>query len=673
METFASVALKTPFNESFLTYGEGDFQGQLKKGMLVSVPLGKRTLLGVVLKEGLLEDCLQEQNLTKDQIKDIQEIVDPGFILPEQERNFFSWVAKYYHYPLGQLFIEMLPSPVKRMKDPEGFLGKGESLKFSLNFNQEALLQKITSAKKGLQSWLLHGVTGSGKTAIYLKLIQKTLLENRSVLFLLPEINLSPQFVNFIGEYVSCNIYTYNSSLKLSQKYLLWRFLLQDETPKIIIGVRSSIFLPIKNLGLIIVDEEHDSSFKQDELCPYNARDLAYKKAQDHESILVLGSATPSLETFYRFKFLKPDHYLPLRERVGDAKLPDFHIVDMKSSSEQKKKNDLWPFHEEALKQIEEKLRKKEQVVVFINRLGYASFVQCRACGKTFDCLNCSVPLKYFKQRNELNCLFCNFKRPLFESCPDCGNLNLLPKGFGTEKVLDFLQNHFPSSVIERFDRDEIKNTQDLHSALDRFHQGDIDIFVGTQMLSKGHNFKKVNLVVILGIDSQLNFPDYRAQEKVYQTIEQISGRSGRFSDKSEVLLLTNSPGNKIFEFIQKHDFDGALFQELDYRQNFNYPPFSFLGVLYLTGKNFDKVRQEAFKVALFFKNLREKIEKNCSLEILGPRAALVEKRSNKFTWTLVLRTKERSHLHLAFHNLKYFSLDTSISYKIDIDPYFIA
>lgn len=670
MDFLHLVAVKSPFNQSLLTY-KATRDTAYGVGAIVEVPLGSRIILGVVIKTDLPLSSLNGFDETK--LKYIKHLYDDNFVISENELNFFTWVAKYYHYQLGPLLFESIPPKVKRLNKLKVIEGSGLDDHFKLNEIQQKYATLIKNAGfEQFNKWLVHGVTGSGKTALYISVIQAALKEKKSALFLLPEINLSPQFVEKFSQRLTGKILTYNSSMTNSQKYNLWNHLINSDEPVVIIGVRSAIFLPVQNLGLIIVDEEHDQSFKQSERCAYNARDLAFIKANMHQAQVILGSATPSVETFYKFK--GSGNYLPMQKRIGISALPDVTLVDLK----EKKINDktythnMWPLNEEALVKIQAKLDKKEQVLVFVNRLGYANYLQCRSCARPFDCPNCSISLKFYKLRNELSCNICNYKIPKPEVCPDCGNLKIIPKGFGTEKVKDVLCAHFQSARIERFDRDEVKNAKELEAKLKSFHAGEIDIFVGTQMLSKGHNFKNVNLVVVLGLDSQLNFPDFRASERVYQLLEQVSGRSGRFEAKSEVIVLSLCPENKVFQFVKNHSFNGAFEYELPIREMCSYPPFSFLAAIYITSNKFNLCSSESFALVQFAQEVSRQHFKQCS--ILGPRPALIEKRANKFTWTIVIKSKDRSQLHNLLNTIKSnYKFKSGVIIKIDIDPYFIA
>ncbi|MDD4974251.1 MAG: primosomal protein N' [Bacteriovorax sp.] len=658
------VAVNSPFNGSLLTYkATPEMASILKRGQLIKVPLGKRVIDGCLWGVG---DSSNIKDPSK--IKNISEI-EREIFLSEVECELYQWMANYYHYPLGQLIHDVLPTFLKRPRKLNFDQGAGAPLDIEMNDEQKDVVDHITGyGFDKFSKWLVHGVTGAGKTLIYLELIKKIIVQKKSVLFLLPEINLTPQFLKTFQTYLDVPIYSYNSSISNSDKFGLWKLLQEDDSPKMILGVRSSIFLPIKNLGLVIVDEEHDQSFKQDDRCTYNARDIAIKRAALEKIPVVLGSATPMVETYKAF--IETDHYFALRNRALDARLPTVELIDMRGRSKIESERMIWPYSSESIFKIKKALEREEQVLVFINRLGYANYLQCNACGHQFACPNCSTNLKYFKKRNELSCQTCEYKQPAPEMCPECMNLNLAPKGFGTEKAYEVLKDILPDKKIERFDRDEIKTFTQLENVLDRFHKKEIDVLVGTQMLSKGHNFKNVNLVLILGIDSQLNFPDFRSNERVYQTLTQVSGRAGRFGKDAEVLVHTLAPENKIFSYLKNHTFEEFYQDEIPMREMCSSPPMKKLILIYFNSKSQEMVIKESSNQANSLRALAAKHFEQ--VEILGPRPSMIEKKVNKFTWSLMIRSSDLNQLHNLIKTFsKNYRPPHTISLKIDVDPYY--
>ena len=657
MNSYCRVAVNSPFNNSFLTYAYPS-EDRPNPGELFWSPLGKRKVQGIVLKNSLTKE---EIDCDEDKIKSLGERYLPHLTIGKELLSLWEWVCNYYNYPLGQHVFDCLPRPLKRPYPPKMYQGQGLPLDFALNPVQEECHRKISEKRVGFHKWPLYGVTGGGKTAIYLSVINDFILqEKKSVLFLVPEINLTPQLLEVLAKHGHAPIYPYHSSLSHSHRLALW----QEETlpsgPRIVVSARSGVFLPIKDLGLIIVDEEHDSSFKQEDRCRYNGKDVAIKRANMAEIPIILGSATPSLETYYHMH--QDSNALVIKERAGGARPPEIELVDIRGLKE----GDNFPFAPRSIESIKSALSKKEQVLVFINRLGHAHYIQCNACGFQFSCPNCSVNLKYYKKKNQLYCGYCKHQEDFSGRCPKCSNLTLLQIGHGTEKLATVLAQIFPDHRIKRFDRDEIKSLSQLDQRLEEFNRGEIDILVGTQMLSKGHNFTRVNLVLILGIDAQLNFPDFRASEKTFQLLVQVAGRSGRFGQNSRVLVQTLNPHNSIFSYLQNHE----LFykQELKVRESCHSSPFYRMVGIYCSSRDNKLVQKGAKEVAGLLRKLKLKHFK--TIEVLGPRPAMIEKKVNQYTWSILLRSKSVQEVHSTLKTLRNnFTPPKKMNLNMDIDP----
>ena len=666
MNKHYQVAVDFPASNCVFTYKT---ETEFSKGDLVEVPFGRgaRVAKGTVLKSSSVAEI---DTLDAKKIKSIVGKIEHSFALTMQEIMLYEWMSKYYHYSLGKLIFDCLPKVLKRPRKINFIQGENRELPFDLSEKQKSIFKEIESrTQTGFSQSYIHGVTGSGKSAIYIKLIKAKLAQGKSVQFLLPEINLTPQFTQMFSEFLGCSILTYHSGVTPSEKYTIWKALHESDKPVLVMGVRSSVFLPIKNLGLVVIDEEHDGSFKQNDRCPYNGRDVAIKKAHLHNCAVVLGSATPTVENFYNFSNENQNRfYYDLKERVGDGQFPSLVLRDTRDRF--KEKDEAWPFLDETLKDIEKKLEKGEQVLVFINKLGYSSYVQCRNCGHQFlneDC-GCQNNLRYFKKKNCLSCSHCDFVMPLPEQCPECAGISLVNKGFGTEKVEQVLKAIYPHYCVERFDRDEIKTTKDLKLKLDRFHKQEIDILVGTQMLAKGHNFKKVNLVVILGIDSMLNYADFRSSEKTYQLVEQVTGRAGRYNKDSQVIIQTMTPDHPVFEFIQNHSFDDFYKEELNLRSLCQCPPFTKLAMIYFSSRFREKVIEQSQNVATSLNNIITEALPN--VRLLGPAPMGIEKKANQFTWAIMIKSENINELHqvIATFDQNYQST-SNVSFKVDIDP----
>jgi primosomal protein N' (replication factor Y) len=653
---YYKVAVNTPFNNSILTYSSSS---ELTIGHLYWVPLGRRR------EKACIVDVVEKPDDSKYEIKQIGEAFDDNLKIDKQHLAFLSWCSRYYHYPLGQHVFDVLPKIMKRPKPFEDGKGQGEPLGYELTKDQETAIQEVGNNLKKFRKYLLQGVTGSGKTSVYIELIKKNTSNGKNTLLLIPEINLTPGLLKTLRKHLSINIHSYHSALTNSQRYGLWLTLSDQKEPYIIVAVRSGIFLPFCNIGLVIVDEEHDSSYKQEDRCPYHARDLATKLGSMNNCPVVLGSATPSFES-YAWALDHPENHLHLVQRPGGKKMPEIDIVDRRES----KNNDenCWPFTNDSLKEIKKKVDANEQVIVFVNRLGYASYVQCRSCGYQFLCKNCTLSLKYFRKSNELKCSTCDYKEPLPECCPTCENMKLLQKGFGTERLEEVLIKKFPDIKVGRFDREVIKNFKQMNEVLDSFNRGQFDVLIGTQMLSKGHNFENVNYVLVLGVDAQLNFPDFRSSENAYQLITQISGRSGRFGQDGHVAIESYTPENKIFKRIKEYDDKTFYKEELSLRKNLDLPPYTRLCVIYFTSKSQTVVSDYCVHVGLIAQKIKESHFE--SVDIIGVRPAIIEKRENKFSWTMLFRASEINDLHNFTSSLiSNLPKNSRVSHKVDIDP----
>jgi len=667
---FCRVAVNYPVRDGGLTYrlplGVVPVVGQL-----VDVPLRKRAELGLVLE--VSEAAPPDSGEIV--FKEILGLRDDYPVLSEQELRLYKWMSDYYHYSLGQLVVDCLPASKKRPRALEMAQATGVEPAPTPTAAQAMVIETVRGTLGHFSRHLIHGVTGSGKTLVFLEVIRSVLATGKSALYLLPEINLTPQFVETFSRHLGFPVYSFHSEITASQKYLIWKEASQNRAPRLFIGVRSAVFLPVVDLGVVVVDEEHDGSFKQDDRCAYNARDVGIKKAQLADCPVILASATPSLETWQNFQAPGAGtYYHPLRERVTNASLPLVSFIDTKlPKTARREAHDPWPLHPDTVSKISEGLAKGEQVLVFINRLGFANYVQCRACGHQFHCKNCSVTMRYFKQKHLLSCQHCEYHEPMPSGCPKCGNLTLLQKGFGTERVQQEVSALFPQARVERFDRDEIKTFAALQDKLQRFHAGEIDVLVGTQMLSKGHNFERVKKVIILGVDSQLNMPDFRANERIWQTIVQVAGRAGRYSHDGEVLVQTATPDAPLFELIRENSFDGFYRSEARMRELCECPPFYRIAAIYFSHRDqatLTKKMDDEVSPALH--GLRSKHFSN--VLVLGPRPALIEKRANQYSWTVLLKSKSVNELHNFIDSfLLNWPVKSGVSLKVDVDPQHIS
>lgn len=520
--------------------------------------------------------------------------------------------------------------------DRINFNGETNALK-SLNEFQQKALYEIKETFKSRDVTLLHGITSSGKTEVYTKLIQEVLDAGKQVLFLLPEIALTTQIITRLQFYFGDQISVFHSKYSMNERVEVWNNVLENKTKsQIILGARSSIFLPFLNLGLIVVDEEHETSYKQFEPSPrYNARDAAIVLAKIHKAKIVLGSATPSLESYFNAQQNKYG-FVELNRRFGNVQLPKIELIDVKEKH--RKKEMKGHFSDRLLKLIQEALDEKEQIILFQNRRGYSPIVECKTCGVSPQCPNCDVSLTYHKFKNELRCHYCNYLRAMPNSCAACGSNTLDTKGFGTEQIELELKELFPDFKIGRMDLDTTRGKFGYQKIIGAFEAREIDILVGTQMLSKGLDFDNVSLVGILNADTMLNFPDFRAHERAYQMMVQVSGRSGRSKKQGNVAIQTYNPYHQILQQVSITNYKTMYKEQLQERWQYKYPPYFRLIKITLKHRDYNKVDSG---VNWLFKALYSSFGEN----VLGPTAPAVARIRNQYIKNIVIKIPPKQNL----------------------------
>ncbi len=510
-----------------------------------------------------------------------------------------------------------------------GFSEAGARPAVLLSEDQENAQAEIFRSFEKNSTTLLHGITGSGKTEIYINLITKALDSGAQVLYLLPEIALTTQIVHRLQKVFGATMGVYHSRFSDNERVEVWNGVLYGKL-KFVVGVRSSIFLPFDNLGLIIVDEEHDASYKQQEPAPrYNARDAALMMARIHHAKVVLGSATPSVESFYnavngRYGLVR------LEKRFGDAQLPQVALANM--NEERKRKTVKGEFSGMLMRNIEESLAKNEQVIIFQNRRGYSPTVNCQDCGWVPKCVNCAVSLTYHQFRNALVCHYCGYRESLPTQCPVCTSSRIMTVGYGTEKLEEELNLHFPEKQVQRMDLDTTRSKAGYETIIDQFERGETDILVGTQMVTKGLDFDRVSLVGVFNADRMMHFPDFRAHERAFQLITQVSGRAGRRENPGRVVIQTSNPDHPVLKFILSHHYGEFYNREIDDRKRHGYPPFTRL--IEITTKHVDKkvCRDAAQRLA---DDLRVSLQ---GIQILGPGEPMVSRIRNQYLMTILIK-----------------------------------
>ena len=539
----------------------------------------------------------------------------------------------------------------------------------NLTNDQNITFNKIKDFFKEKEVTLLHGITSSGKTEIYAKLIDEVLKNGKQVLYLLPEIALTTQLINRLQKYFGDRISVFHSKYSMNERVEVWQNVLhKKDKAQLVLGARSSVFLPFDDLDLIIVDEEHETSYKQFDPAPrYHARDAAIVLANIHKAKVLLGSATPSIESYYNSQAGKYG-LVELNRRFGNVLLPEIELVDIKEGY--RKKSMTGHFSERLLLLIREALAQKEQIILFQNRRGYSPIVECTTCGVAPQCPNCDVSLTFHKFRNELRCHYCGYNRTMPQTCAACGNATLDTKGFGTEQIELELKELFTEHKIGRMDRDTTRGKYGYEKILNAFQAQEIDILVGTQMLSKGLDFENVSLVGVLNADNMLNFPDFRAHERSFQMLTQVSGRAGRAQKRGKVAIQTFNPYHQILQQVTMNDYATMYKEQLEDRRQYHYPPIIRLIKITLKHKDYTKVDMASQWLAKSMVN-------TFGDSILGPSSPAISRIRNQHIKTILIKISKKKSLKQSksaiqkikngFQSISEFR---SVRFNIDVDNY---
>jgi primosomal protein N' (replication factor Y) len=740
---FARVVIPSPVGQPLIYSVPDELRKRVTVGMRVSIPLGKRTVTGVVLE--LLDTTSLTRTRSISALLDDAPVIDPGLLL------LIQWIAQYYLTTLGEVLAVILPPALRRESQRTAVLlvkeiagddslerqiiellrqrkrgirvktltqqvrarNLGPALerlccrgviavrdrlpgqhrkqfapatersaaipadqaRFTLTAAQQSALAAIEARRKGggFEVFLLHGVTGSGKTEVYLRAMEQTRQSGCQSLILIPEISLTPQLIDRLSERFPGRVGVLHSGLTGSERWLQWWRIVRGEVD-VVIGARSAVFAPLPKLGLIIVDEEHDPSYKQEEGLRYNGRDVAVVRGKHLGCPVVLGSATPAVESYEnsrqgRYRLLE------IHERVQSRPMPKIELVDLRvqaknvAAAESGAHRLIAPELADALN---ENYRKSRQSLIFLNRRGFANFLLCRMCGHILRCGHCSVTLTFHMRQRSLCCHHCNFHRPVPEACPECGNPDLAGIGSGTEQIEQALREIVPGARIARMDRDTTSKRGSQETLIRSWEKGEIDILVGTQMITKGHDVSGVTLVGALLADMSLNVPDFRAAERTFQLLSQVAGRSGRGADAGRVIVQTYAPEHYTMRHLLQHDYRSFFAEEIEFRRALNYPPFGRLVSLRIDGPKADEVEAKAKKLAL---DLRAKLASNAKwreqIEVMGPAPAPILKLRNRYRWQILLKGSQSAVL-LQFAGQARALLPRSASSRlhIDVDPY---
>lgn len=525
--------------------------------------------------------------------------------------------------------------------------------------NDQKLVVDEVLANTGYFPYLLFGVTGSGKTEVYMELIEDSLNKGKTSIVLVPEISLTPQMVLRFQKRFGDNIAAIHSALSDGEKYDEWRRIVSGDA-KIVIGARSAIFAPLNNIGMIIIDEEHSDSYKQDDSNPrYNAKDIALLRGKYHNCPVIMGSATPSLEVFARakkgvFKLLE------LPNRINGKSLPKINIIDMNEMISKTKGH----FSPVLLEAINDRLLKNEQIILLLNRRGYSSFVTCKNCGYTFKCPNCDITLTYHKSSRTLRCHYCGYGTKVYDTCPECHEKSINDLGVGTEKVEEELNKLFPESKILRMDFDTTSRKGMHEKMIKDFKNREYDILLGTQIVSKGLDFDNVTLVGVINADTSLNIPDFRSSETTFSLLAQVAGRAGRSDKEGEVVIQTFNPEHYAIQYTKRYDYLGFYNKEMSIRRELKYPPYYYICYVKISGKDNKYIYEESLKIIKLFHN------KLINMIILGPSPCTIFKLNNIYRYGIILKYKSDEGLREVLNKvIEHYKDNRNIKIDVNFNP----
>jgi primosomal protein N' (replication factor Y) len=690
----------------------------IKIGVRVTVPFGSMTLEGFVLE-------IKDSKSVDIELRDIIDIVDVDVVLNDellslgkimQEKTLATLISCYQvmlpkamkakngsnvnikfdsYYRLNNYDESLKYSPKqleiidlvkreqlvirKRLLDisssslntliKKGVLLEEKKEHYRVNYNKQEVSRKVLTeeqenvVKKVINNpndvYLLYGVTGSGKTEVYMEIIDYYLKQGKTSIVLVPEISLTPQMVNRFQERFGERIAAIHSGLSDGEKYDEWRRIYRGEA-SIVIGARSAIFAPLDNIGVIIVDEEHSDSYKQSDPSPrYNAKEIAIIRGKFHKASVVFGSATPSLEAMARaqkgvFKLLELSH------RVNGKKLPKVEIIDMNQEAKVSKGH----FSNKLITGINDRLERKEQVILLLNRRGYSSFVTCKNCGYTFKCPNCDITLTYHKNSNTLRCHYCGYGEKVYKACPSCHEESLSNLGIGTQRVEEELNELFPNARVLRMDYDTTSRKGMHEKMIKSFKNLEYDILLGTQMVAKGLDFSNVTLVGVINADTSLNIPDFRSSENTFALLSQVAGRSGRSEKEGSVIIQTFNPEHYAISITKYHDYLGFYKKEMNIRKQLKYPPYYYLCNIKISGKDANYILGEAEKI-------KKSLERNLvNTIILGPSTASIFKINNIYRYNIILKYKSDIEIYKILNKIiEHYKANNRIRVDVDFNP----
>lgn len=625
-------------------------------GRRVAAPFGRREATGYVVGES--DSCA----LPDDQLKRITRCLDEEPLFDERSVELARWVAGMYFCGQGEALAAMLPQARREARSGAGG-GAGSSIEveefeigsspLTLSDEQRAALDHITRERSGVA--YLYGLTGTGKTEVFLQAAEATMAEGRGVIYLVPEIALTGQVVEAAVRRFGEGCAVLHSRLTPSRRLAEWRRILRGEA-RIVVGARSAVFAPVRDLGLVVIDEEHEPSYKSGSAPRYHARQVAMRRGAAEGARVVMGSATPSVEAWSLMESGGIAR-LPLTRRLAGGAPPTVRVVDMR--------REAGPISRALAESVRSSFALGRQSILFLNRRGFSYFFRCGSCGAELRCPNCSVALTYHKDRDSLVCHYCGYRAAPPASCPECGSLDVGWAGFGTERVEEEAARLFPDMRIRRLDADSTAKAGELEAALDDFREGRADLLLGTQMVAKGLNFPKVRTVGVVLADTSLNLPDFRAAERTFSLVVQVAGRAGRFTPDGEVLLQTYRPDSPVIRFAAAADAEGFYRQELEERRELGFPPYERLARVVFRSKDRGRAQGAAHEFCLA---LREVLPEGA--EILGPAECPLGMVAGTARWQVIARCSDAGNLHRAMTAaLAGFKVPSSVRIEPDADP----
>lgn len=660
---FLDIVLNVPVNQAF-TYSYIPLENQKPEnipqiGKRAEVRFGNKKMTGFITK--IYDSFPSHCAVPPEKIKQVSKIVDSEPLITQELLETAIWVSKYYLCTIGEAVNSILPS-ARRESSEQSFSFDSEisaGIRQNLSEEQKKAVNDILAhAEKNESSFhYLYGPTGSGKTEVFLQTAEQILKKNKGVIYLVPEISLTQQVVDSVVNRFGPQVAVLHSSLTQSQKLTQWKKILHREA-RIVIGARSAIFAPVPDLGMIIIDEEHDSSYKSGNTPRYHARQTAMYRASKLKIPLIMGSATPSVEAWHLMncgKLLKHT----LSKRLAGGEKPSIKCINLNQSVMQ------GCISEELKNEIETTLKEKKQAILFLNRRGFTHFFRCSTCGFEMKCKNCSVSMTFHKSENRLRCHYCGWHILPPSSCPKCGSLDIGYSGFGTEFIEAETAQKFPNARIVRVDTDSVSKKGELQNKIDAFKKGEFDIMLGTQMVAKGLNFPNLKTVGIILADTALHLPDFRATERTFSLITQVAGRAGRFFPNGKVFVQTYNPENQAISFACNANTEGFYDFEINQRKLLSFPPFSRLIRLVFRSSNQIKAQMTSEDAANLIENL-----KIPGVEILGPSECPLSKISQNYRFQLILRGEKIVPLQNAVRKLLFdYRHPQEVYIECDVDP----